>query len=120
MCGEQDKPYDRVTTTFREEFGYVSSREQEWIRTYSTAMSLGPTQQWQWVVGTLIYEGVKLRNDGRLGFLIIFYLFLHQPNNLSENIFLFYLHLFKPVAKNTILKEKKYWRGHLPFSWFPS
>ena len=40
-----------------------------------------------------------------------FSLSLHHQNNCLESTSIFYLSLFNSVAKKTILRQKKYWRG---------
>jgi len=43
-----------------------------------------------------------------------FSLYLHHQNNRLENISVYYLPLFNPVAKNLFLGRKKYWRDICP------
>jgi hypothetical protein len=43
-----------------------------------------------------------------------FSLYLRHQNNCLENIYILYLPLFNSVAKKTILRQKKYWRGIAP------
>jgi hypothetical protein len=57
-------------------------------------------QNQPWVLGTLIYEGVKKEGEDRF---FSFFLPLHHPNNHFENISIFYLPCFNSVAKKNCL-----------------
>ena len=72
-------------------------------------------RDWPWVLGTLIYEGIKLERGGRV-VPFIFSLSFHHVNDRFENICIFSLPLFNSVAKKCFLRLNNYWRRFFSLS----
>jgi hypothetical protein len=68
-----------------------------------------------WALGTSIYNEVKLRKWGKIGF-FQFFLPVYRPNNGFENTS--YLLLFNSVTKKLFL-GRKILEGHLPTPMYP-
>ena len=87
------------------------TRRVTWLKTWG-----GGTKSTSCVLGTLIYEGIKL---GRIRQICLnagfsFFLCLHHQNNRVGNVS---ISLFAPLqlrSQKTIHRYKKYWRGNCP------